>query len=272
MCSFYVWLLSLSIVLSKFRPYCSVYQYFLSPMNNIPICAYIPFSLIVSGMWISWDTNPFGTWWIQHWWDFLLRKGHCMSFHTIKDSIAMTHLQGLGIFSVTVIDPFFGWIPGSTGTQGKELSRKEGQSTWSLGQCPQANCGLLSILPIGTVGQESWSVPLRTNANPGYVNSGEPPSLGSLKSWLEALNSPSHSTDKQVDYPRKSCPTLCDPRDCSPLGSPVSGIVLARILEWVAIPFSRVSSWPRDRTWVSCIAGRFFTIFTIWATREAQVL
>lgn len=99
MCSFYVWLLSLSIMLSKVRPYCSIYQYFLSLMNNIPMCAYIPFSLIISGMWISWDTNPFGTWWIQHWWDFLLRKGHCMSFYTIKDSIAMTHLQGLGIFS-----------------------------------------------------------------------------------------------------------------------------------------------------------------------------
>ena len=39
----------------------------------------------------------------------------------------------------------------------------------------------------------------------------------------------------------------------------------ARILEWVVIPFSRGSSWPRERTWISRIAGRFFTI---WATRE----
>ena len=60
---------------------------------------------------------------------------------------------------------------------------------------------------------------------------------------------------------------LCDPMDCSPPGSPVHGILQARILEWVTIPFSRGSSWPRDQTWVSCIAGRFFTI---WATREAQ--
>ena len=63
------------------------------------------------------------------------------------------------------------------------------------------------------------------------------------------------------------CPTLFDPIDCSPPGSSVHGILQARILEWVAIPFSRGSSWPRDRTWVSRIAGRFFTI---WATREAQ--
>ena len=62
--------------------------------------------------------------------------------------------------------------------------------------------------------------------------------------------------------------TLCDPTDCGLPGSSVHGILEARILEWVAIPFSRGSSWPRDRTWVSHIAGRFFTV---WATRETQV-
>ena len=57
----------------------------------------------------------------------------------------------------------------------------------------------------------------------------------------------------------QSCPTLCDPGDCSPPGSSVHGILQARILEWVAISFSRGSSGPRDRTPVSHIAGRFFT-------------
>ena len=52
--------------------------------------------------------------------------------------------------------------------------------------------------------------------------------------------------------------TLCDPMDDSPPGFSVHGILQARILEWTAIPFSRGSSQPRDRTWVSCIAGRFF--------------
>ena len=47
------------------------------------------------------------------------------------------------------------------------------------------------------------------------------------------------------------CPTLCDPVDYSPPGSSVHGILQARILEWVAIPFSRGSSRPRDGTWVS---------------------
>ena len=57
--------------------------------------------------------------------------------------------------------------------------------------------------------------------------------------------------------------------DYSPLGSSVHGIHQARILEWVAIPFSRGSSWPRDQTQVSCIAGRRFTL---WATREAYFI
>ena len=64
----------------------------------------------------------------------------------------------------------------------------------------------------------------------------------------------------------QSCPTLCDPMDCSPPGSSVHRIHQARILEWVAISFSRVSSPPRDRTQVSRIAGRYFNL---WATREA---
>ena len=103
----------------------------------------------------------------------------------------------------------------------------------------------------------------------------------------------------------QSCPTLCDPLDCSPPGSSVHGdspgkntgvgchALLQgifptqgsnpglphcrwslsclsyqgspRILEWVAYPFSKGSSQPRNQTWISCIAGRFFTV---WATRE----
>ena len=59
-------------------------------------------------------------------------------------------------------------------------------------------------------------------------------------------------------------PTLCDPMDCSLPDSSVHGILQARILEWVAIPFSRASSQPRDQTWVSCIAGRFFTVCLIY--------
>ena len=61
-------------------------------------------------------------------------------------------------------------------------------------------------------------------------------------------------------------PTVCDTMDCSPPGSSVHGVIQAGILEWFAILLSRGSSWLRDKTQVSCIAGRFFTG---WATREA---
>jgi len=62
----------------------------------------------------------------------------------------------------------------------------------------------------------------------------------------------------------QSCPTLCDPVDCSPPGSSVHGILQPRILEWVAISFCRGSFRPRDRTQISRIAGR---CFNLWATR-----
>ena len=60
----------------------------------------------------------------------------------------------------------------------------------------------------------------------------------------------------------QSCPTLCDPMDYT-----VHEILQARILEWVAFPFSRGSSQPKDQAQVSCIAGRFFTR---WTTREPK--
>ena len=62
----------------------------------------------------------------------------------------------------------------------------------------------------------------------------------------------------------QSCPTLCDPIDYT-----VHGILQARILQWVAFPFSSGSSQPRDQTQVSHISGRFFTN---WAMREAIIV
>ena len=61
------------------------------------------------------------------------------------------------------------------------------------------------------------------------------------------------------------CLTLCNAMDCSLPRSSVHGILQARVLEWVLISFSKGSSQPRDWTWVSCMAGKFFTIWaTIW--------
>ena len=66
----------------------------------------------------------------------------------------------------------------------------------------------------------------------------------------------------------QSCRTFCNPMDCSPPGSSIHGIFQGRVLEWVAISFSRESSWPKDQTRVSIIVGR---CFTVWATREDLV-
>ena len=65
----------------------------------------------------------------------------------------------------------------------------------------------------------------------------------------------------------QSCPTLCDPMDGSLPGSSVHGIFQARVLKWVAISFSRGSSWPRDWTLDSHIVGR---CFTLWVTRGSK--
>ena len=79
------------------------------------------------------------------------------------------------------------------------------------------------------------------------------------------------SHDKPTSEPAKllSHVRLCDPMDCSLPGSSIHGIFQARVLEWVAISFSRGSSQPRDQTQVSCTAGRHLTI---WATREEHIL
>ena len=74
----------------------------------------------------------------------------------------------------------------------------------------------------------------------------------------------------------QSRPTLYDPIYYGPPGSSVHGILQARILEWVVIPFSRGSSWPRGWIQVSYIAGRFFTIWAcnagdqVWSPGRLQ--
>ena len=68
-----------------------------------------------------------------------------------------------------------------------------------------------------------------------------------------ALSLQLFSNNKDCMLVTQSSPTLGNPMDCSPPCSSVHGIPQARMLEWVAISFSRGSSWSRDRTWVYCI-------------------
>ena len=95
-----------------------------------------------------------------------------------------------------------------------------------------------------------------------------PRSKSLLISWLQ------WSSAVILEPPKKFCAflkvrslsrvRLCDPMDCSLPRSSVHGIFQARVLEWVAISFSRGSSWPRDQTQASRTVGR---CFTVWATR-----
>ena len=90
------------------------------------------------------------------------------------------------------------------------------------------------------------------------------------KSWSERVNLLLKNMPGVLKE-LQSCPTLCDPMKCSPPGSSVHGTLQARILEWVAVPSSRASSWPGDQTCVSYnylhLAGGFFTTSATW---EAQ--
>ena len=102
-----------------------------------------------------------------------------------------------------------------------------------------------------------------------FPTQGSNPYLWHLLHWqadslpLPHLGSPWSSIKPGESVVAQLCLTLWDPMDCSPLGSSVHGILWARILEWAAIPLSRGSSQSGDPTWVSHIAGKFFTI---WAT------
>ena len=96
--------------------------------------------------------------------------------------------------------------------------------------------------------------------------------LSHFEAWLPAYHWFLISLQLYLHWWWFSCQVVsnsCDPMDCSSPGSSVHGILQARILARVAISFFKGSAQPRNRTQVSCIAGRFFTD---WATREALYL
>ena len=110
----------------------------------------------------------------------------------------------------------------------------------------------------------SNSCPLSRWCHPTISSSVTP--FSSCPQYFKDYGMSSNYLSNNLGLVFRSCLTLWDPEDCRPPGSSVHGTLQARIVEWVTVPFSRGSSWPRDWTWVSCIAGK---LFTIWATREA---
>ena len=123
-----------------------------------------------------------------------------------------------------------------------------------LGKKLKSTLDCKDIQPVHPKGSQSWI------STGGTDVKAETPILWppDVKKWL-IWKDPGHDWKWKVNVEvAQLCPTLCNPMDCT-----VHGILQARILEWVAFPFSRRSSQPRDRTQVSRNAGRFFTI---WAT------
>ena len=101
----------------------------------------------------------------------------------------------------------------------------------------------------------------------GQINS--KPLRNSFRQWSEQCDKQAHGTDGKAEVlGAQSCLTACNPIDRGPPGSSVHRILQARKREWVAIPFSRGSFWPRDRTQVSYTEGRFFTV---WVTRTNKL-
>ena len=114
---------------------------------------------------------------------------------------------------------------------------------------------LLPSCPGREAGWDACRAHLQMRPRMGIVSCSGPQLLSGTSASLlfaEALG----TQEREVT---QSCPTLCEPKDCSLPGSSVHGIFQARVLEWVAISFSRGSSQPRDRTRVSHIVGRRFT-------------
>ena len=125
-----------------------------------------------------------------------------------------------------------------------------------LHSCTHFTC-MLKILQARLQQYMNWELP---DVQAGFIKAEEPEikSVGSQKKQKKKKSS-IYFIYLKVN---QLCLTLCDPMDCT-----VHGILQARILEWVAVPFSRGSSQPRDRIQVSYTAGG---LFTSWATRGAQ--
>ena len=138
---------------------------------------------------------------------------------------------------------------------------------WNITKCPPEELKVtlntssasndMAQLELWNIASKSYQLAVSSKINHMYIAHIAIPSLGI-------------SPERQVQKVKvtQSCLTLGKSMDCIQPGFSVHGNLQARIMEWVAISFSRWSSQCRDRTQVSCTAGRFFTT---WATREAQV-
>ena len=218
-------------------------------LNNIPLCGYAAFCSSIHklmGVWIAsifWLLLVVLLWLFMHssFWRLMF------SFH----------------FSRVYVEEWASWVV---------LVVKN----------PPANAGDAGSIPgLGRSPGEGHGNPLQYSCleNPMDRGAWQATVMGSQRvghNWMTSLfflyHMASNRTPLHMHVCMLSCFShawLCHPMDCSPVGSSIHGIFQARILEWVALSFSRRSSQSRDWTWVSCIVGRRFTF---WATREVLAI
>ena len=120
----------------------------------------------------------------------------------------------------------------------------------------------LSVVLHGTETDGGQDQPNKNMQTPVFCRAVEGRHILSVSLLVVEKTSPScwGYNDKEESLVAHSCLTLCDPMDCSLADSSIHGIFQARVLEWGAISFSRGYFRPRDRTQVSHIVGRRFTI------------
>ena len=142
------------------------------------------------------------------------------------------------------------WFLGQDGPLEEEMAIYSSILVWKIPWTEEPG-GLLSL-------GSQWLWPLVSAQCIGCTGS-YGPSGRELVQQAELFSEPSLDLCMRA----QSWPTLRNPMDCSPPGSSVHGIFQTRTLEWVATSLSRGSSWPRDWTHISCLAGRFFTCWVI---------
>ena len=163
--------------------------------------------------------------------------------------------------------------PTSAGSSKKQESSRE-TSTSALLTMPKpltvwitTNCGKFwKRWEYQTTWPASWEICMQVEKQQLQLDMEQQTGSKSVKDYVKAIYCHSaYLTFMQTEV-AQSCPTLCEPIDCSLPGSSVHGIFQAIVLEWIAISFFRRSSQPRARTQVSHIVDRRFTI---WATRKS---
>ena len=176
---------------------------------------------------------------------WILSTVYLYSIRELSEALFVSRERGVKIVFFFFLS-YTTLIPASLGSVGRELASKKGKSCWNF-----------RILTLTFSGD---TLPCHVCHSHTSLSSLNPEEM------VRAIEPGISLSPLLLSVVAQSCATLWNPMDCSLPGSSVHGILQARMLEWIAVPFYRGSPQHKDWSQVSCIAGGFVTI---WATREA---